>query len=310
MSDFRVNSLWATIGLPLGILSFFVYLISRKKKEQVKDKVVFITGASSGLGEACAEVFYDAGCKIILSGRQVKKLMDLKDRLMKKQRAGCHNPAIVSIDLENLSSIPSKVNQAIAAFGHIDILINNAGMSYRGQASETTLDVDKKLMTVNYFGHIEITKAVLPQMIRQGGGQIVTISSIQGRIAIPHRSAYAASKHALQAYFDSLRAELSGHDINVCVVSPHYISTNLSLNALTGSGTTYGKMDKTTETGLQPEYVAYQILDCVQHKTKELTIAPFYVKFIISLRALAPWLYFKIMAHRAQREQAESNKTI
>ncbi|KAH9508463.1 Dehydrogenase reductase SDR member 7B [Bulinus truncatus] len=303
MSDLKVSTLWALIGLPVGLFSLFYYLLSRRKKEYVKDKVVLITGASSGLGEACAEIFYDAGCKLILSGRQVTKLMDLKEKLLKKKKPGCHNPAIVSMDLENLPSIPGKVNQAVSAFGHVDILVNNAGISYRGEASQTKIDVDMKLMNVNFFGHIEITKAIIPHMIQNNGGQIVTISSIQGRIAIPFRSAYAASKHALQAYFDSLRAELSQHNINVCVISPYYINTNLSRNAVTGDGSTYGKVDKNTATGFQPEYVARQILDCVEHRSAELTLAPLYVRMTIGLRALAPCLYFKLMERRAKKEK-------
>ncbi|XP_059139712.1 dehydrogenase/reductase SDR family member 7B-like [Physella acuta] len=302
------TTLWTVIGLPLGLLSLIGYLYRRRKKVDVKNKVVLITGASSGLGEACAEVFFNAGCKLILSGRNLEKLTEVKERLIKNKKANANTPALVVLDLENFPSIPSKVDEAVSAFGHIDILINNAGMSYRGQVIDTKLDVDMKLMAVNFFGHIEITKAVAHQMIKQGEGQILTVSSLQGRLAIPHRSAYTASKHAIQAYFDSLRAELSGYNINVCVVSPHYISTNLSLNAVTSDGSVYGKMDKTTQSGLKPEYVANQILYCITHKQSELTLAPLYVRLVIGLRVLAPWLYFKIMEHRAKKEQSLSNK--
>ncbi|CAG5131390.1 unnamed protein product [Candidula unifasciata] len=303
-----LNSIWAVIGFPVGLMSFIYYLYKCRHRMDLKNKVVFITGASSGLGAACAEAFYEAGCKLVLSGRKVQPLMDLKDRLIKKNIPDRSTPAIVTIDLENLPSIASKVNQVVAAFGHVDIVINNAGQSYRGRAEDTKLDVDIKLMNVNYFGHIEITKAILPHMIQQQGGQIVVISSVQGKISIPHRSAYAASKHALQAYYDCLRAEVAQYNIGVCLVSPYYINTNLSLNALTGDGSSYGKVDTTTKAGLTPEYVASEIVKCVTRKVDELTLAPLHVQLAICLRALAPWLFFKLMAIRAKKESAQYSK--
>ncbi|BFZ02906.1 hypothetical protein BsWGS_05945 [Bradybaena similaris] len=303
-----LNSLWAVIGLPMGLMSFMYYLFKCSHRIDLKNKVVFITGASSGLGEACAEAFYEAGCKLVLSGRKVQPLMDLKDRLLQKNIPGSSSPAIVTIDLENLLSIASKMNQVVAAFGRVDIIINNAGQSYRGKANDTKLDVDVKLMNINYFGQIEITKAILPHMIQQQYGHIVAISSVQGKISIPHRSAYAASKHALQAYFDCLRAEVAQYNISVCVVSPYYISTNLSLNALTGDGSSYGKVDTTTKSGLKPEYVASEIVKCVTRKVDELILAPFHVQLAICLRTLAPWLFFQIMASRAKKESAQYSK--
>lgn len=163
------------------------------------------------------------------------------------------------IDLSELNSIPGQVSSVLAIFGHIDILINNGGISNRGAVNETNVDVDIKVMLVNYFGTVALTKgkvivnccicvsnelfvllAVLPTMLARGSGHVVAVSSVQGRIAIPNRSAYAASKHALQAFCDTLRAEVSSHGIKVTVVSPGYIQTKLSLNALTGSGQTYG----------------------------------------------------------------------
>merc|ERR1712110_684050 len=112
------------------------------------------------------------------------------------------------------------------------------------------------LMDVNYFAHVEVTRAVLPYMIKEKKGHIVSIGSVQSRIAIPHRTAYAASKRAFQAYFDTLRYEVAQYGISICVVNPYYIATNLSTNAVTADGSAYGKMDATTKSGLSPEYVA------------------------------------------------------
>ncbi|GFO41823.1 dehydrogenase/reductase sdr family protein 7-like [Plakobranchus ocellatus] len=308
MGDLGVNALWAVIGLPVSLISLLYFALSRRKNVVLQDKVVFITGASSGLGEACAEAFHFCGCKVILAGRNEHKLVELKNRLDSKKLCHQHSPVVCVLDLED-DCIDDKVRLAIASiWGRIDILINNAGMSYRGAVSETKSDVDMKLMVVNHLGHIKITKAILPFMVEQKSGHIVCISSVQGRMAIPHRSAYAASKHAMQAYFDSLRAEVEHYGINVCVVSPYYIRTNLSLNALSADGSTHGKHDQTTLNGYDPHFVAQKIVNCVQRRCDELILAPFYVKLAICLRVLAPWLYFKIMARRAKKELSANDK--
>lgn len=149
-----------------------------------------------------------------------------------------------------------------------------------------------------------LISAVLPQMVKQKQGHIVFISSVQGLIAIPERSAYSASKHALQAFGDSLRAELSSSNISVTTISPGYIKTNLSLNAYTGSGDAYGKMDSNTEKGFLPEYVAKKIVAAIVGKNKEEVIAQFVPKVAIALRKFFPSLYFLVMAWRFNNNQA------
>ncbi|XP_005092536.1 dehydrogenase/reductase SDR family member 7B [Aplysia californica] len=307
----RANAVWAVLGLPFSLLSvfYYIYVYCCKEKLMLKDKVVFITGASSGLGAACAEAFYTAGCRLVLSGRNVEKLNLLKVRMEKsKEGTGFHSPAIVTMDLEDLPSIKEKVKEVLAAFGHVDILINNAGKSYRGVALHTKLEVDKMLMDVNYFAHVEVTRAILPQMVERKTGQIVAIGSVQSRIAIPHRTSYAASKHAMQAYFDVLRSEVAQYNIGVSVVNPYYIATNLSTNAVSADGSAYGKLDANTKAGLQPEYVASKVVSCVVNRTSELTVAPPHIDLAIALRAMSPWLFFKIMERRAKKEQREMNK--
>lgn len=149
-------------------------------------------------------------------------------------------PVIVSLDLTDITSLPGKVAEILNIFGHIDILINNGGISVRSDIMSTAMDVDIKVMLVNYFGTVAMTKAVLPSMIERKEGKIVCVSSVQGKFAIPYRSSYTASKHALQAFCDSLRAEMDEHNVSVTVVSPGYINTSLSMNALTGNGKAYG----------------------------------------------------------------------
>ena len=163
------------------------------------------------------------------------------------------------------------------------------------------MDVDIKVMLVNYFGTIALTKAALPSMIRRKEGRIVFVGSVQGKFAIPHRSAYTASKHALQAFSDSLRSEMDEHNVKVTLVSPGYIKTSLSLNALTGSGKQYGVLDPTTEYGYTTEYVSKQILKGILRDEKDMIIAPITPNLAIWLRFICPSLYFWIMAKRARK---------
>lgn len=273
-----------------------------RRNRLLEDKVVLITGASSGLGEALAHEFYKAGCKVILAARRKDELERVKNDILNiKLRTTCYEPAVLCLDLGELKDIPSRAEAALQFYNKVDILVNNGGISYRGEALNTSLDVDLKVMVVNYFGHVVLTKALLPAMLKEGEGQIVAISSIQGKIAIPFRSAYAASKHAVQAFFDTLRAELGSSNINVCVVSPGYIKTNLSLNSVTGDGTSYGKMDKTTASGMDPLKAAEEIVQAIAFKNGELVLSGAMPKMAILLRWLWPSLYFYLMSKRAER---------
>ncbi|KAF7406506.1 hypothetical protein HZH68_005875 [Vespula germanica] len=298
--------LFKLIGFPITIPWLLYHLFDimqqRKQKAILNNKVVMITGASSGLGEALAHVFYSCGCRLILIARRGAELERVKNTLLEKHcTVQTHPPIILPLDLTDINSLQSKVSKVLTIHGKIDILINNAGISYRGEIINTNVDVDIKVMLLNYFAQIALTKAVLPSMLKQQSGHIVCISSVQGKISIPHRSAYAASKHALQAWCDSSRAELAEHNINVTVISPGYIKTALSLNALTGSGEIYGVMDQTTEQGYSPKYVAKKVLQAVLKKEKDVVIAPITPKCGILIRFLCPSLYFWLMEKRAKK---------
>ncbi|XP_051855490.1 dehydrogenase/reductase SDR family member 7B isoform X4 [Antechinus flavipes] len=214
-----------------------------------------------------------------------------------------HRPHIVVFDLADSDTIVPAANEILQYTGYVDILINNAGISYRGTIMDTALEVDKKVMETNYFGPVALTKAILPSMIAKKQGHIVVISSIQGKISIPFRSAYAASKHATQAFFDCLRAEMQQHEIDVTVICPGYIQTNLSLNALTADGSKYGVMDKNTASGRSPAEVAQTVLTAVGKKKKEVMVADMLPCLAVSLRTLSPRLFFYIMAMRAKKER-------
>lgn len=304
---------WSLLGWILGCVSLTVsipWLIyqliggahSRRARCKLKEKVVMITGASSGLGESLAHSFYKAGCRVILSARRQNELERVRNDLLAMHvTVPTYPPVILPLDLSDLNSLPERITQALAIFGHIDILIHNGGISNRGDVLSTNVDVAIKVMVVNYFGQMALTKAVLPSMIKRRSGHIVVVSSVQGRIAIPFRSAYAASKHALQAFSDTLRAEVAKYNIKVSVISPGYIATALSLNALTGSGERHGVMDSTVASGYKPDYVAEKILCAVADGKKELIISPIVPRLAVLIRTIAPSLYFWVMERRARK---------
>ncbi|XP_058820512.1 dehydrogenase/reductase SDR family protein 7-like isoform X1 [Topomyia yanbarensis] len=310
-SDCRVNNnlVWlicSTIWLPftLPYLIFKAIDITKewRYRECLPGKVVVITGASSGLGEALAHVFFLAGCKVVLCARRKEELERVrKDLLELYATVVTHSPVVIPLDLSDINSLPIKVKEILDIHGHIDIVINNGGISVRSDCITTTLDVDIKVMLVNYFGTVALTKACLPSMIKRKQGRIVCISSVQGKFSIPHRSAYGASKHALQAFCDSLRAEMNEHNVKVTLVSPSYIRTALSLNALTGAGDPYGKMDSTTASGAEPERIAKRILKAILRDEQDVTISQAAPKVAYWIRHLCPSLYFWIMARRAKK---------
>ncbi|XP_072676894.1 dehydrogenase/reductase SDR family member 7B isoform X4 [Canis lupus baileyi] len=259
--------------------------------------------------EECARVFYTAGAKLVLCGRNQKALEELTKELTASPatKVQTHKPYMVTFDLADPGAIIAATAEILQCFGYVDVLINNAGISYRGAIVDTTTDVDKKVMETNYFGPVALTKALLPSMIKRRQGHIVVISSIQGKISIPFRSAYAASKHATQAFFDCLRAEMEQYEIEVTVISPGYIHTNLSLNAVTADGSTYGVMDKTTAQGRSPVEVARDVLAAVGKKKKDVILADLLPSLAIYLRTLAPGLFFSLMASRARKERKSKN---
>uniref|UniRef100_A0A8C3UXT1 Dehydrogenase/reductase SDR family member 7B n=1 Tax=Catharus ustulatus TaxID=91951 RepID=A0A8C3UXT1_CATUS len=284
LMDFTSTVIVPLLFGSLGIFALFRLLQWMRMRAYLQEAVVVITGATSGLGK---ELAHPALNCILLT-------------LVYSQT---HEPHPVVFDLSDTKSVVNAAEEILKALGHVDILINNAGISFRGTIVDTGLDVDKKVMETNYFGPIALTKALLPSMIKRRQGHIVAISSVQGKISIPFRSAYAASKHATQAFFDCLRAEVEQYDIEVTVVSPGYIQTNLSLNAVTADGSRYGVMDKSTAEGQTAAEVAQVVLNAVGQKKKEVLVAGLTPCLAVYLRNLCPRLFFTLMASRAKKER-------
>ncbi|XP_058671853.1 dehydrogenase/reductase SDR family member 7B isoform X1 [Ammospiza nelsoni] len=305
LMDFTSSVIVPLLFGSLGIFALFRLLQWLRMRTYLHEAVVVITGATSGLGKECAKAFHAAGSRLVLCGRDSERLKGLVQELcaVKNHRRNPHEPHTVVFDLSDTKAVVNAAEEILKALGHVDILINNAGISFRGTIVDTGLQVDKKVMETNYFGPVALTKALLPSMIKRRQGHIVAISSVQGKISIPFRSAYAASKHATQAFFDCLRAEVEQYDIEVTVVSPGYIQTNLSLNAVTADGSRYGVMDKTTAEGQTAAEVAQVVLNAVGQKKKEVLVAGLTPCLAVYLRNLCPRLFFTLMASRAKKER-------
>ncbi len=233
-------------------------------KDFFKNKRVWITGASSGIGEALAIAFAENGAHLILSARN--------ERELNRVAANCVGAASILVqplDLENHDEIPKIAEKVLKQVGKVDILVNNGGISQRGLAKDTSLDVDKKMMAVNYFGTVALTRAVLPNMLTHQLGHIVTVTSLMGKFGAPMRSSYAASKHALHGFFDTLRAEMGDAPVKITLICPGFVRTNISKNALTAAGKPQGTMDDATEHGLEPADLARKILRAIENGKRE-----------------------------------------
>ena len=231
----------------------------------MKNSVIWITGASSGIGEALVDAY--EGHKLIISARNEEKLREIKYK--SKNPDNIH---VLPLDLSSSESIPAKVEEAWAAFGTIDLLINNGGISQRSLVADTKLEVDRKIMEVNYFGTIALTKALLPYFIKNKKGHFAVVSSLVGKFGTPYRSSYAASKHALHGFFDSLRAEHYRDNIQVTMICPGFIRTNVSINALTGDGSPLNQMDEAQDKGMSPEACAREIVKGIEEGKEEILV--------------------------------------
>lgn len=232
-------------------------------------KVIWITGASAGIGEATAlEFAKDATAKLVLSARRVEELERVKEKInLPKQ-----NVLILPMDVTKIELLEEKVQQVISTFGRIDVLFNNAGISQRGSVAESKFENYCKIMEINFFGVVALTQAVLPIMIAQKSGNIAVTSSISGKLGTPMRSGYCASKHALHGFFDSLRAEVHKDNIHVTLICPGYIRTDISKNAIAADGTSHGKMDDNQLKGLSAEKCAKKIIEAVERNKEEIYI--------------------------------------
>ncbi len=254
--------------------------------KSIANKIVWITGASSGIGEALAYSIAKAGARLIISARDVEKL------LLMQKKCGSQNVQILPLDLESGSLIAKKVTTAISMFNGLDILINNAGISQRSQANETEFQVYRRIMEVNYFGTVALTQQVLIFFHEQNRGTVAVISSVAGITGLPYRTAYCSSKYALEGYMASLRTELWKTNIKLLIIRPGAVNTSIAKHALTGEGKPFNKSDNMIEKGMEPAFVAEKIVDAIATGKKELMIGSFKERSMFIINRLFPKIVF------------------
>ncbi len=257
--------------------------------ERFAGRVVWITGASSGIGEALAHAFAAEGARVVLSSRRPAELERVRQALPRAAEHWC-----VPLDLAQAASFPAIVAEVLRLAGRIDVLVNNGGVSQRALAVEATLEVERALMEVDYFGPVALTKAVLPAMLAQRAGHVVVVSSVMGYVGTPGRSTYAAAKHALHGYFDSLRAEIWRDGIRVTLVCPGYVLTQVSANAVGPRGEKHGVTDGTHERGISPERVARATLNAIVRGKEEIAIGGT-ERWAILLKRLLPGVASRVI---------------
>lgn len=233
------------------------------------DKIIWITGASSGIGEECAYLFAGKGATLILTALEEDLLEKVKLRCLNE---GAPDVALLPFDLSQINQLQELAEKAIAQFGRVDILYNNAGISQRSTTTETEMKVIRKIMDVNYFAPVILTKALLPQMINNGGGQLVVTTSIAGRFGFPLRCAYSSSKHALYGLFETIQAEYYDQNIRVTIVCPGRVQTKISFYALEKDGTQHGKLDRGQAKGVTAKQAARKIVSAVAKQKREVLV--------------------------------------
>ena len=231
------------------------------------DRVIWITGASSGIGEGLAGAFHREGARLILSARREDQLERVKAAC-----TGAGEILIAPFDVTDDAARVAAVDDVLKHFGRIDMLVNNAGISQRSLGRDTALAVDRRVMEIDYFAVIALTKLVLPSMLARKSGHLVVTSSVAGKFGVWHRTAYSAAKHALHGFFDTLRIELHRENIAVSLLVVAGVQTDISLKAITGDGSSFGRMDPTQSEGISIESCARIVLDGLAGKRHEINV--------------------------------------
>lgn len=255
-----------------------------------RDTVVWITGASSGIGEALAKALAQKGVHLILTARRQSEL----ERVAQSCQAAA-SCLVFPMDLMDLDRFPDRVDTILEEYGKIDILINNAGISQRSLGKETLPEVDKRIIELDLISPIYLSKAVLPSMLSRRSGMLVTVSSMAGKFGVPMRSGYSAAKHGLHGFFDALRVECWDDGLKVLMVCPGFIQTQISMNALTEDGSAQKTMDKATANGLTADEAARQIIRGIEREKREIYVAGFMEKYALFMSHFFPGLFFRFI---------------
>lgn len=257
---------------------------------------IWITGASSGIGAEAAKQYSQTENKLILSARSIDKLEAIKNSLPYPEKV-----VIAQLDLADSTSIVSAVEDVLSEGIVPSLVFHAGGISQRSYVTETAMEVDRRIMEVNYFGTIELTKALLPAMLKNGGGSFAVISSLVGIFGYGVRSAYSASKHALHGFFESLDVELGDQGINSTLICPGGVQTNISLNALQGDGSKTGVMDEMQSEGMPVDEAVAKMVKGIRDKKSVLVIGSRKEKLGVFMHKYFPSIFFKIAAKQNPR---------
>ncbi|MDR1877232.1 MAG: SDR family NAD(P)-dependent oxidoreductase [Flavobacteriaceae bacterium] len=259
-----------------------------------KDKVIWIIGASSGIGEALVYDLNRRGSRLVISSRRINELERVKNSAPYPE-----NIHILTLDLLDFSLFREKTEQAFSIYTRVDHVFLNGGTSSRGFVADIKFEVQQRLMNLNYLSYVGLTGEILPFFKKQGNGTFIVTSSVMGKVGTPNRSAYSASKHALHGFFDCLRAEVAQDNIRVILLTPGHISTNISLHTLMPDGSPKMERNRLHENGLSAGKAAYQIIKAVERNKKEAYIGR---KFTSEHLALFLFRFFPNLFHAIIRK--------
>lgn len=258
-----------------------------------ENQVVWITGASSGIGEALALQFAAEGARIVLSSRREEALERVRQACI-ESGSRPDDVLVLPLDVTDFEAMPGALERVLAAYGRVDMLINNAGISQRDRCVDTRLEVYRRLLEIDVLGQIALTKCVLPVMQKQGSGHIAVTSSVAGKVGAPLRTGYCAVKHAVMGFFDALRAEIAPDGIRVTTITPGFIRTDISVNALRGDGSKFGTTDANIAGGMDVTRCAEVIMKGFRKGTPEIAVGKGAEMHALWLKRLFPRLVFRL----------------
>ena len=267
------------------------------------DKVIWITGASSGIGKALAHAFADEGAHLVLSGRREDALQEVADAILSEA-------LVLPFEATDWDALPGIAKQAIAWKGRVDGLVNNAGISQRSLAIDTDYAVYRRIVDIDLLAPIALTQLVLPHMANRGSGHIAGISSVAGRVGVPLRTAYCAAKHGLVGYLDALRAETEiAHGLTITTILPGSVRTDVARNALEADGGRRGRSDSAIDGGMDPDDCARQIVEGMIAGTAEILIAEGQERALAEMRHRDPETLFSMAARLGAQIAGQKNRS-
>ncbi|XP_061088417.1 dehydrogenase/reductase (SDR family) member 7Cb [Conger conger] len=286
----------ALVVLVAGVYYVYNEVIRLMSKSMVRNKVVVITDAVSGVGTECAKLFHKGGARLILCGKSWDKLESLSDDLSSASDPSVtFTPKLVLLDFSDIDSMPDVVTEVLECYGCVDVLICNSSLKIKAPVQTLSLEMDKTIMDTNYFGPITLAKGVLQSMISRRTGHLLLVNSIQGKLAVPFRTSYAASKHAVQAFFDCLRAEVEEYGISVSTIS-HTFITAVPQDGVPSPKPKNALLSLFSRHGVYPAELAEEIQCTISRKKKEVLMAHPIPMAALYIRSFFPSLFFAVVS--------------